>query len=108
MLAGTTFDTEMHTRIGKCDKALEPAINETVNKKKFGKRLTNPDLSIDITVREKKIIIILLYIHNLNLGANKFGNLAGQVWSVPASLCLISLKDRKKADINLLFHLILI
>ena len=59
MLAGTTFDTEMHTRIGKCDKALEPAINETVNKKKFGKRLTNPDLSIDITVREKKMIIIL-------------------------------------------------
>ena len=58
MLAGTIFDTEMHTRIGKCDKALEPAINETVNKKKFGKRLTNPDLSIDITVREKKIIII--------------------------------------------------
>ena len=55
MLAGTTFDTEMHTRIGKCDKALEPAINETVNKKKFGKRLTNPDLSIDITVRKKKI-----------------------------------------------------
>ena len=54
MLAGTTFDTEMHTRIGKCDKALEPAINETVNKKKFGKRLTNPDLSIDITAREKK------------------------------------------------------
>ena len=54
MLAGTTFDTEMHTRIGKCDKALEPAINETVYKKKFGKRLTNPDLSIDITVREKK------------------------------------------------------
>jgi hypothetical protein len=49
MLAGTTFDTETHTRIGKCDKALEPAINETVNKKKFGKRLTNPDLSIDIT-----------------------------------------------------------
>ena len=72
MLAGTTFDTEMHTRIGKCDKALEPAINETVNKKKFGKRLTNPDLSIDITVREKKIIIILLYIHNLKLGANQF------------------------------------
>ena len=65
MLAGTIFDTEMHTRIGKCDKALEPAINETVNKKKFGKRLTNPDLSIDITVREKKlsIILLLLYIH---------------------------------------------
>ena len=67
MLAGTTFDTEMHTRIGKCDKALEPAINETVNKKKFGKRLTNPDLSIDITVREKKnnyhrhTIITLIY-----------------------------------------------
>ena len=77
MLAGTTFDTEMHTRIGKCDKALEPAINETVNKKKFGKRLTNPDLSIDITVREKKnnyhtIIHIkvgtYLNIHNLKLG----------------------------------------
>ena len=63
MLAGTTFDTEMHTRIGKCDKALEPAINETVNKKKFGKRLTNPDLSIDITAREKKIIVINYYIY---------------------------------------------
>ena len=81
MLAGTIFDTEMHTRIGKCDKALEPAINETVNKKKFGKRLTNPDLSIDITVREKNrgekdnyhtMYYVVLYKHNLKLGANQF------------------------------------
>ena len=86
MQAGTTFDTEMHTRIGKCDKALEPAINETVNKKKFGKRLTNPDLSIDITVKREKIIIMYRYIiedwvqnnfminHHFNQGWNKNRN----------------------------------
>ena len=53
MLAGTTFETHMHTRIGKCDRALEPAIKETVYRKKFGKRLTNPDLSIDITEKNR-------------------------------------------------------
>ena len=77
----------MHTRIGKCDKALEPAINETVNKKKFGKRLTNPDLSIDITAREKKIIVILLYIHNLKLDANQFHDKILCLTNLPETFC---------------------
>ena len=56
MLAGTTLATQMHTRIGKCDKALDPAIKDTVNKKKLGKRLTNPDRSIEITVKGETIL----------------------------------------------------
>ena len=41
----------MQTRIGRCDKALEPAISETVKRKKLGRRLTKPERSIDITVK---------------------------------------------------------
>ena len=43
----------MQTRIGRCDKALEPAISETVKRKKLGKRLTKPERSMDITRKKK-------------------------------------------------------
>ena len=72
MLAGITFATHMHTITGRFERALDPAINETVNRKKFGSlkkkqivqsysvffidklntyKLMKPDLSMLITVR---------------------------------------------------------
>ena len=75
MLAGITFATQMHTITGRFERALDPAINETVNRKKFGSlkkqivqsyrvffihkllvyldtyKLMKPDLSMLITVR---------------------------------------------------------
>ena len=39
------------TFIGTIPRALDPAINETVNRKKLGKRLIKPDLSNAMTVK---------------------------------------------------------
>ena len=39
------------TFIGIIPRALDPAINETVNRKKLGKRLIKPDLSNAMTVK---------------------------------------------------------
>ena len=50
MQAGTQFPTLMQTITGRCDKALEPAIKATVNRKKLGNKLIKPDLSKDTTV----------------------------------------------------------
>ena len=50
MLAGIKLPTQMQTITGRCDSAFDPAISETVNRKKLGNRLIKPDLSRPMTV----------------------------------------------------------